>query len=92
MKVTFILRNLTDRFYNGNGSSIAGLLNLSDSDKFWELRKLATGDLRHCVSMKVGTGQLRDAVDLNAIVKREHSVSFKIEPRKGYRLATFIFS
>lgn len=92
MKVTFILRNLTDTFYNGNGSSIAGLLNLSDSDKFWELRKLATGDLRHCVSMKVGTGQLRDAVDLNAIVKREHSVSFEIEPRKGYRLATFIFS
>ena len=92
MKVTFTLRNLTDTFYNGNGSSILGFLSLSDTDKFWELRKLATGDLRHCVSMKVGTGQMRDSVDLHAIVKRDHSVSFKIEPRKGYRLATFLFS
>ena len=92
MKVTFILRNLSDAFYYGNGSSITGLLNLSDSDKFWELRNQASGDLRHCVKMKVGSGQLRDSVDLNAIVKRDHNVSFKIEPRKGYKLATFVFS
>ena len=92
MKVTFILRNLSDAFYNGNGSSITGLLNLSDSDKFWELRNQATGDLRHCVKMKVGTGQLRDYVALNAIVKRNHSVAFKIEPRRGYKLATFTLS
>lgn len=85
MKVTFIIRGLTDYFYDQFNA-------MADKDKFWELRKLATGDLRHCVSMKVGTGQLRDSVDLNAIVKRDHSVSFKIEPRKGYRLATFVFS
>jgi hypothetical protein len=92
MRVTFILRNLSDAFYNGNSGSITGLLNLSDSDKFWELRNQASGDLRHCVKMKVGTSQFRDSVDLNAIVKRDHSVSFKIEPRKGYKLVTFIFS
>lgn len=85
MKVTFILKNLTDRFYDG-------LSDLSNTDKFWELRKLSAGDLRHCISMKIGTGQFRDAVDLNEIVKRDHSATFKIEPRKGYRLATFIFS
>ena len=92
MKVTFILRNLSETFYNGNGSSITGLLNLSDSDKFWKLRNQASGDLRDCVKMKVGTGQFRDSVDLNAIVKRDHAVSFKIEPRRGYKLATFTFS
>lgn len=85
MKVTFITRNLTDFFYDQFNA-------MADTDKFWELRRMSTGELRHCVSMKVGTGQLRDSVDLNAIVKRDHSVSFKIEPRKGYRLATFIFS
>lgn len=92
MKVTFILRGLTETFYNGNGGSIPGLLNLSDSEKFWKLRGQASGDLRHCVKMKVGTGQMRDAVELNAIVKRDHSIAFNIEPRRGYKLATFTFS
>ena len=89
MKVKFILRGLTDAFFDGNSGSIVGLMNLSDADKFAELKRHATGDLRHAVSMEVGNGQFRDRVELNSLLRLSPSYTFKLEPRKGYRLATF---
>ena len=89
MKVTFILKNLTDAFYDGNGDSIVGLNTLTDAEKFQKLSRLSKGDLRHCVSMKIGSGQFRDAVDLNMLLREPVTYSYRLEPRKGYRLATF---
>ena len=88
MKTTFILSNLTDKFYSGFGESIVGLLNMSDAEKFAYLNKMRAG-LPSAIKMKIGNGSFRDAVDLNSIVKRAHNVTFKLEPRKGYKLATF---
>ena len=41
------------------------------------------------VSLKIGSGQFRDAVELNQILRGCCSVAFKLEPRRGYMLATF---
>ena len=89
MRVTFILRNLSDAFYDGIPGAITGLNALSDADKFAKLSKEAKGDLRHCVSMKIATGQFRDAVELNQMLRGPCTFTYKLEPRKGYKLATF---
>jgi hypothetical protein len=41
------------------------------------------------VKMRIGNGQFREAVELNQIMRAPKSIEFKIEPRKGYKLATF---
>lgn len=87
MKITAILKDFTEQFYNGTDSgSIIGLLNMSDADKFETCRRLA-GEKR--VTMKIGSGQFRDAVELNSMRRNPCNFTFKIEPRKGYKLVTF---
>jgi len=82
MKVTFIIKNLTE-------SALESLASMPDAERFAKLAKWASGDLRHCVSRKDGSGAFRDRVELNQIMRAPRFVSYKIEPRKGYRLATF---
>lgn len=89
MKVTFILKNLSDSFYNGFGKSIQGLLNMSDTEKYIYLNKVRH-DLN--ITLKIGTGQFRDVVLLNQIVRSNPTVTFNLEPRRGYKLATFEFT
>lgn len=87
MKVTFTLKNLSDYFYT---NAETGLFNLSDKAKFEKLNKCAFGDLKANVSMKIGTGNaFRDRVELNLMLREACTFAFKLEPRKGYRLATF---
>lgn len=86
MKVTVILRDKTEQFYTGFGESIIGLLNMTDAEKFAYLNKRRND---HGFSMKIGTGQFRDSVDLNQMLRRPVSYAFKLEPRRGYRLAIF---
>lgn len=91
LKVAYILKNLTDCFYNGNGDSIEGLLNLNDRAKFDKLNKCAFGDLRDNVKQKIGSGQFRDKVELNQMLRVvDQKIQFKLEDRKGYKLATFL--
>lgn len=87
MQVTFILKDFTDAFYNGTeGGSIVGLLNMADADKFDKLKRMAA---ERRVSMKIASGQFRDAVELNQLLRSACRFMFKLEPRKGYKLATF---
>ncbi len=88
MQVTFILKAVTDVFYDGNGDSIKGLLNMDDAEKFAYLVKWYRDDFPQC-AMKVGAGQFRDAADLNMMLRKSCRFTFKLEQRKGYRLATF---
>ena len=81
MKITATLHNLTDSFY-------AEFAALPAADQFAKLNKLRH-DLPHCIKLKIGTGQFRDAVDLNSLLKQSHTFTAKLEPRKGYKLATF---
>ena len=89
MKITFTLKDLTDAFYNGMGESIVGLLNMPDNEKFaYLMRKAQQRELK--ISMKIGYGQFRDSVELNQLLRKDNlSYSFKLEPRRGYKLATF---
>ena len=86
MKVTFILKGKTDEFFNGFGDSIKGLLNMNDSEKFSYLNRNRN---EYGFSMKIGAGDFRDAVELNQLLRQPVSMEFRLEPRKGYRLATF---
>lgn len=87
IKVTVIIKDVTDAFFEGMGDSIIGLLNLTDADKFTHLNKQSER-----FPMKVGSGSFRDRVELNSMIKGPHAITFKLEPRRGYKLATFIFS
>ena len=89
MKVTYILKDFSEVFYTGNGQSILGLLNMSDKDKFFYLDKKAK-DKIGC-TQKIGTSNsFRDRVELNQIIRKDNvAYTFKLDPRKGYKLATF---
>ena len=83
MKVTFILKNLTE-------STLAEFQVMDPRAAFDKLHKWAFGDLRHLVSIKFGVSNaFRDRVDTNLLLKADCAISFKIEPRKGYKLVTF---
>jgi hypothetical protein len=86
MKVTVILKDFTEIFYEGFGESIKGLNQMDNMEKFQYCKKLH-GDKR--ATMKIATGQFRDAVEFNSMMRDPVKIEFKIEPRKGYKLATF---
>ena len=89
MKVTFICKNLTDVFYNGNGGSIQGINNLNDLERLEKLFK-CSGLPEYQISSKIGDNSFRDKVDLNALKRKGWSVDkYKLEHRKGYKLLTF---
>lgn len=92
MKVTFILKGLTDVFYEGRAGAIVGLNNMSDAERFAYLNKQANGgDLRDNIKQKIGRqGSFAEKVELNSLLKRGHSMAYTLEPRKGYKLATFL--
>lgn len=83
MRCTFILKGFSSEFYEGSGS-IVGLATLNDEQKWEKLVRLAN-DKR--IPMKAGSGQFRDLVELNSIIKGPHSISIQLAPRKGYNLA-----
>ena len=89
IKVTFTLRDLTDVFYEGTGDDrIKGLNNMDDAEKFAYLsKKSKEGTLS--IKMKIASGQFKDAVALNSLIRSPCNYKFKLEPRVGYKLATF---
>jgi hypothetical protein len=98
MKVTFILKDLSKAFYEGsNILGIPGLNNLpSDGERFDYLIGPRCRDLK--ISRKTGNDSTRDAVEFNQLIRaqRQSGVpttpkAYKLEPRKGYKLATFEF-
>ena len=82
MKITFTLRDLSECFYDD-------IKQLSEIDVFKKLNGYAFGDLINYVSQKIGNGSFRDKVELNQIMRDVKTITYKIEPRKGYKLATF---
>jgi hypothetical protein len=93
MKITFILKDLSDQFYNGLRSEtkefdIVGLNNLSNEEKLDYLFKTThEGALK--ISSKIGSGSFRDRVEFNQMRRKEMKISYKLENRRGYKLATF---
>jgi hypothetical protein len=85
MQTTFIVKNLTEE-------TLSDLAAMEPRAAHDQLMKWAFGDLRHCVTVKHGSGAFRDRVDWNSLYKRNAPMTHKIEPRKGYKLFTFAMS
>ena len=88
MKVTAIIKNVNDAFFQGFGDSIKGLNNMSDLEKFDYLLNKGVTDPQ-IVSTKVGGGMFKDRVALNQLRRGYFELSYKLENRRGYKLATF---
>ena len=88
MKVTAIIKNANDAFFEGFGESIIGLNNMSDKEKFDYLLNTGVSN-PSMVTTKVGGGMFRDRVELNQLRRKDFSLTYKLENRKGYKLATF---
>lgn len=92
MKITFILQDLSAAFYDG-GVYSPGLNNLNNFEKFLYLRdKAERKELK--ISIKIGNDSFRDKVEFNQIIRdnKYQKIEYKLEPRRGYKLATFIFN
>lgn len=84
MKCTVILHNLTDAFYEE-------LALYFPKTKWNKINKLAPQLSPGCISIKIGNGSFRDKVEFNNMFRHKKEIEYKLEPRKGYKLATFIF-
>lgn len=84
MKVTFIIRNLTEDI-------IGDLGEMSADDRYERLHRWAFGSLKHCVSVKFGTSNaFRDRLSFNTERKAgKQFVASSVETRRGYKLAIF---
>jgi hypothetical protein len=92
MKATAVFRNLSDQFWNGFGDSIPAFLSQSPLEQF-ERSKRLVHEMPGYVTLKVGNGSVRDAVEWNQLFRDpSRRLTAKIEPRKGYRLMTFELS
>jgi hypothetical protein len=88
MKVTAIIKNVNEYFFNGYGDSIVGLNNLDDVEKFNYLMNKGVS-MPDSVTTKVGSNMFKDKVELNQLRRKPFDISYKLENRKGYKLATF---
>ncbi len=89
MKVTAIIKNVSEDFFNGYGDSIIGLNNMSsDLDKFNYLMNKGVSN-PETVTTKVGSGMFRDRVELNQLRRKPFVLTYKLENRRGHKLATF---
>ena len=88
MKVTAIIKNVSDTFFSGFGESIQGLDNMTDIEKLNYLMNKGVSN-PEIVSTKVGSGMFRDRVALNQLRRGHFELTYKLESRRGYKLATF---
>ena len=100
MKVTFILKDKTDWFFTGNADRypeghamrVTGLLNMPDNLSRFRVLDAQSRESYQGVAQKIGTSNaFRDRVELNQILRSSPEPSFKLENRRGYKLATFEF-
>lgn len=84
-----IIKNMSDEFYAGFGASIKGINNMTPAEVYETLKELAR-IIPKSISFK--DEQFNRMVELNSLRKGPHSVELKIEPRRGYKLATFTFT
>lgn len=88
MKVTVIIKNVSEQFFTGIDDYFAGLNNLDNKEKFnYLLNKSVEKTLN--VTAKIGNGSFRDKVELNQLLRKCPRFDYKLENRKGYKLATF---
>ena len=86
IKVTFILKNLSQEFYEGSEfGPITGFNEKTPEEKFRYLLKDPTR-----FPCKIASGQFKDKVELNSILKGPCAFDYSLGSRAGYKLATFM--
>ena len=86
MKITFILKNISERFMQ----DIQGRLDADTLLAYKYLNEKALlAEYKHLISQKIGTGSFRDRVDWNRLLRQSPTLEAKIESIKGYKLLTF---
>lgn len=91
MKVTAIIKDVSPCFFTGWGTpggpmEIVGFDTKTNEEK---LRYVLKNDLGKSVTAKIERGAFRDQVELNMLMRGPVEVTYKLEPRRGYKLATF---
>jgi len=88
MKITVIIKDVTEQFFTGMEGYFAGLNNLDNKEKFdYLLNKSVDKTLN--ITAKIGNGSFKDRVELNQLRRKCPRFEYKLENRKGYKLATF---
>jgi hypothetical protein len=88
MKITATIKNVSEHFFSGFGESIVGLNNLDDREKLNYLLNRGVSE-PWSISTKVGNGSFSDRIALNQLRRKDYQITYKLENRKGYKLATF---
>lgn len=82
MTVTAIVKDLTDTY-------LEKLKAMEPVELFDKLHQLKQDNLK--ITFKIGTGQFRDAVELNQLRRLPHTYNVEWANRRGYKLVTFTF-
>lgn len=93
MKITFILKDLSEAFFIGHDKFILAFNELNDLEKFlFLIYKAGRKELN--ITMRIGSSnQFRDQVEFNLLKRKGLGLKeFAIEMRRGYRLVTAIVS
>ena len=90
MRATVILKDKSDIFWNGSEHfPEPGFMTQAPADQWKRCVELCRQAL---ATLKVGSGQFRDQVELNQLLRQPHTVTCTVEPRRGYKLAVFEFA
>ena len=82
MTITAIVKDLTDSY-------LEKLKAMEPIALLEQLKKLKQDNLK--VSIKIGTGQFRDSVELNQLVRKPYTYQVEWGDRRGYKLVTFTY-
>ena len=86
MKITVIIKDKSDSFFEA-------LAAMTVEARFTYLARLHSDPYASGVTMKIGSANsFSDRVDLNAMLRNPCTYAYKLEARKGYKLATFEIS
>jgi len=82
MTITAIVKDLSDTY-------LEKLKAMQPVELFNQLHRLKNDNLK--ITFNIGTGQFRDAVELNQLRRLPHTYSVEWANRRGYKLVTFTF-
>lgn len=89
MTATVILKNLSDAFWHGSEFVGPGFFAQTPAQQWERCKRLAADGM---ASIRIGHGAFREQVEFNSAMREPHEITSRVEPRKGYKLATFTFS
>lgn len=88
MRVTTILKG-TEQFYTGFKGMFLGWNELSDEEKLNKALRYEGDNKSQLITTKIGNGQFNTKVELYGLLRKEHTINYELQARRGYKLAIF---